>query len=81
METAIKVCPKCMSDTVVVKERGVGPGVKLMVSGIGFGMRSTDDWVTHLCTTCGYFENYLTKRDWLEKIQANPSQAGWRKPE
>lgn len=80
MDAKMKACVKCKSDTVMVRHQGVGPGVKLMVSGVGFGMRSTEDWETYLCTTCGYFENYLTKREWLDKIQQSvPSKSGWQK--
>lgn len=81
METKIKVCPRCTSDTIVVRKRGIAADAHLMVSGVGFGMRGTEEWKTHLCTTCGYFENCLTKRDWLDKIQSNPAKSGWRKLE
>ncbi len=36
-------------------------------------MVSTPEWKTLICTGCGYFENHLTKKEWLEKIKAG----GW----
>jgi len=74
-------CPKCQSTDVFVKNGdGVGFDVYLKV-GVDTGMRSTGDWATWLCTNCGYFENYLTKAEWLAQIKADPQAAGWRKAE
>ena len=81
MRPTMGKCPKCLSENVFVKNGdGVGFDVMLKV-GLGFGMRSTVEWLTYLCTDCGYFENYLTKQDWLQEIKTNPKGTGWRKSE
>jgi hypothetical protein len=48
---------------------------------MGIAMNSTSDWVTYLCTNCGYFENFITKREWLDKITADPQGMRWKKVE
>jgi predicted nucleic-acid-binding Zn-ribbon protein len=74
-------CPKCDSADIFMRESGVGWDPQISVNGVGFGMKATGDWVTYLCTNCGYFENYLTKADWLAKIKADPKKAEWKKAE
>lgn len=81
MDVMMTKCPKCESEKIFMRQGGVGWGVQAMVNGVGFAMKPTDDWVTYLCTNCGYFENYLTKKDWLAKIEADPQKAGWKKAE
>lgn len=81
MEPKMTKCPKCSSDNIFVRRGGVGWGAQVMVNGVGFGMKPTGDWLTYLCTDCGYFENYVTQKDWLAKIQADPQKAEWQKSE
>jgi Zn ribbon nucleic-acid-binding protein len=79
MEYKMAKCPKCNSIDVVQKHGdGVGWGPAIYV-GFGLGMQGTKDWESYLCTNCGYFENYLTNKDWLTKIKANPQSVGWTK--
>jgi len=73
-------CPKCMSTDVFVKENGVGWSAGLLVS-LGFGMTGPGNWVTYLCTSCGYLETYITQQAWLTKIQADPLKVGWHRSE
>lgn len=80
MDVKITKCPKCMSCNVFMKQRGVGWGKGLAV-GSGSRMSGPVNWVTYLCTSCGYFENYLTEQGWLAKIQADPQGLGWQKSE
>jgi predicted nucleic-acid-binding Zn-ribbon protein len=80
MERKMTKCPKCMSADVFLKQRGVGWGKGLAV-GSGSSMIGPVEWVTYLCTSCGYFKNYLTDQSWLTKIQADAPASGWRKSE
>lgn len=73
-------CPKCSSEKMFMRARGVGTDTNLYV-GMGIAMNSTSDWVTYLCTNCGYFENFITKREWLDKITADPQGMRWKKVE
>jgi predicted nucleic-acid-binding Zn-ribbon protein len=78
MEMKMTECPKCKSTNVFMKQNGIGWTGGLLV-GLGFGMIGPGDWVTYLCTSCGYFENYVTQHDWLTKIQSDPNKVGWKK--
>lgn len=80
MEGRMVKCPKCGSDNVFMRQHGIGGSANLLVA-IGTFMTSTTDWMTYLCTDCGYFENYLTKKDWLAKIQTEPQKGNWQKSE
>ena len=74
-------CPKCSSGDIFKKHgEGIGWRNEIYV-GLGFGMQATKDWQTYLCTNCGYFENYLTNKDWLTKIKSNPQSTGWSRSE
>ena len=42
-------------------------------------MTPTRQWVTYLCADCGYFENYVTDKEKIAQIVADPSRSGWRK--
>jgi transposase-like protein len=81
MEIKMIRCPPCDSENIFTRQGGVGWSSQILVNGIGFGMKPTDDWVTYFCPDCGYFENYLTKKDWLAKIKADPKKAEWYRPE
>ncbi len=74
------ICPKCQSTNVFVSETGVGwdPDLRVLM---GNTMIPTEDWETYLCTDCGYFENYLTDNDQLQKIKAGRGGEDWRKAE
>jgi len=71
-------CPKCQSPNVFVCDGGVGWDVYLLVTATG----SMDiiEWETYLCTDCGYFENYVTDNDYLQKIKDGRWEK-WRKAE
>jgi hypothetical protein len=77
METNMTKCPRCMSDDVFVSRHGVGWDMTLRVE--MNGMTGTKNWVTYLCTDCGYFENYVTEKEWMNKIKADPKSAGWQR--
>jgi predicted nucleic-acid-binding Zn-ribbon protein len=78
MEVKMTKCPKCMSSNIFTKKKGVGWGKGLAV-GSGSSMSGPVNWVTYLCTSCGYFENYLAESDWLTRIQADAIKLGWKK--
>lgn len=79
-------CPKCQSSNVFVRETGVGWDLYLHVMAtvqgglVGDAMVPTAEWRTYLCTDCGYFENYVTDNDWLQKIKAGRWEK-WHKAE
>lgn len=72
------ICPKCQSPNVFVGETGVGWDLNLGIL-IGDSPYPTEDWETYLCVDCGYFENYVTDQDQLEKIKAGHGGEYWRK--
>jgi hypothetical protein len=63
-------CPRCDSKTVYKILNGVtsAAGKNVYVRGAAlFGSPATDR-MTMACTTCGYYENYLTDKAILKKI-------------
>jgi hypothetical protein len=64
-------CPKCNSNTVYTKPRGISYG-----SSSGVYIYIAGEWATkpttqvdhYLCTTCGYFEAYVEDRARLEAV-------------
>jgi hypothetical protein len=61
-------CPRCNSQTVFKRTNGIVSGDKhVFVRGLGFSTPRTDR-LTYLCTACGYYENYITDKDILEKV-------------
>ncbi|MCL4393702.1 MAG: alpha/beta fold hydrolase [Chloroflexi bacterium] len=73
MDSKMSKCPKCASDNVYVKNGdAVGFDVYLKV-GLGFGMKSTGEWVTYLCTDCGYLKLFDQAR-MADKDQNRPSR-------
>ncbi len=80
MEGKLTKCPKCASTDIFVRQQGVGWDSSLGVQ-MGFGLKSTPNWVTYLCTNCSYFENYVIEQEWLYKIKTNPQAGDWKKSE
>lgn len=79
MATTWSACPKCGSANVYTSDGpGVGFDVHLRVSTDG-ELIPSEEWNTYLCTDCGYFENYVTGRDMLDKIQHDPAGQGWQR--
>jgi hypothetical protein len=79
MESKMTQCPKCKSNDVFVCRKGVGWDVRVQVE--MNGMTPTANWTTYLCANCGYFENYVTEKEWLNKIKSDPKGMGWQKSE
>jgi len=73
-------CPKCDSQEIYISQDGggVGSGLSLFVLS-DHAMRPTHDWVTHLCSTCGYFENFVLNKEFIEVIVNAPEKNGWKK--
>jgi hypothetical protein len=76
----MRICPNCKSQNVYVSQGGVGYDLRLQVLQDHGWMVSTLDWQTHICTDCGYFENYLTDKDWLGRIKSGEWES-WKKAE
>jgi hypothetical protein len=74
----MKICPKCQSDNVYVSKLGVGYDSCVKVLQIHNWMVSTQAWETHIYTDCGYYENYILNKEWLEKIKSGAWES-WRK--
>jgi len=66
-------CVKCASSTVYKRLNGIG-GTDFTVD-IGTWNTSAS-LESYVCTTCGYFENYLNRPSDLEKIA---SEDKWKK--
>jgi hypothetical protein len=58
------VCIKCESSTVYRRQDGIGFELNLRI-----GSRYHQcAFETYLCTSCGYFENYLTNKNELKDV-------------
>ena len=68
-------CPKCGSDTVYSKTDGlkyaVAKGVVFVHTSL---MTIPSSAISYICTTCGYFENYITDKNKLAQVAEN-----WKK--
>lgn len=63
-------CPRCNARSVFRKINGVTSGDKhIYVRGLGFSTPRTDR-MTLVCTTCGYYEDYITDKAILKKVSA-----------
>jgi predicted nucleic-acid-binding Zn-ribbon protein len=60
------VCPKCRATTVYKKAEGVGFAERVVVRTGWLNAPSRYD--SYICTTCGYFENYIADRGKLEEV-------------
>jgi hypothetical protein len=63
-------CPKCGSATVFTLENGVAYGFKEPIVNTGASILSESIVDSYLCTTCGYFENYIKDPHALAQIAA-----------
>jgi DNA-directed RNA polymerase subunit RPC12/RpoP len=62
------VCPRCNSKTVFKKVNGVISESKhIYVRGITM-LTPRSDRTSYVCTSCGYYENYIDDPDLLAKI-------------
>jgi len=69
------ICPKCSQRSVYRLEDGIGSSECQYISKGGWG-KTTTTFDSYLCTSCGYFENYVSKLSHLEAI-ANGGK--WKK--
>ncbi|MBC8489508.1 MAG: hypothetical protein H8D45_26115 [Bacteroidetes bacterium] len=64
-------CPKCGSATVYSKTEGlkyaVARGVVFVHTGI---MTIPSPAIAYICTSCGYFENYIADKNKLSEVAA-----------
>ncbi len=60
------ICPKCNSATVYAKKKGAGfeGGLFIYTS----AMTTSSQYMSYICTTCGYFENYIDNEDKLRQV-------------
>lgn len=61
------ICPKCGTASVFIKKRGTGFGAGVHVDTGGM-MKVTSEFTSYVCTTCGYFENYITDEGKLRQV-------------
>ena len=61
-------CVKCGSSTVYSLANGVVPGGRVREYIQFDGMYSAADVLSFLCTTCGYYENYVTDAKKLSAV-------------
>lgn len=71
------ICPKCGAASVYTKKRGAGfeGGLYIHTSILTSGT----DYLSYVCITCGYFENYISDASKLQHVaekwdQVPPSQ-------
>jgi hypothetical protein len=58
-------CPKCSSVTVYTRKGGVGDThIHVDTSFLSLPV----EIISFVCTTCGYFENYISDRDKLADV-------------
>ncbi|MCQ3936425.1 MAG: hypothetical protein DPW18_05185 [Chloroflexi bacterium] len=71
-------CPRCKSDTVYMKRRGLGHGSSGLYIYISkeFATRPTHDVDHYICTTCGYFESYIEDKARLEAVAKDWKKVG-----
>lgn len=63
------ICPKCGQSSVVAQSLGVKLGDDSRGVFVFVGMMGTASaYTSYVCTTCGFFENYLDDRAKLAKI-------------
>jgi len=60
-------CIKCNAKTVYKLRDGVG-SVECQSIMVGRWGKSTTNFDCYICTSCGYFENYVTRRENLDAI-------------
>ena len=60
------ICPKCNAATIYTKKRGAGfeGGLYVHTSMVSSGT----DYISYVCATCGYFENYIGNEDKLRQV-------------
>lgn len=65
-------CPKCGSTNVYIQTNGIMWENQAGVYVKGMGLIAKPHPVdTYVCVDCGYFEHYLTEREFLPKIAAS----------
>ncbi|HLC82498.1 MAG TPA: hypothetical protein VJI69_01630 [Bacteroidia bacterium] len=69
-------CPKCNSTTIYKLQDGIGSSECQCISIGGWGKTSAK-FDCYICTTCGYFENYVNDLNQLDAI-AN-GKGNWKK--
>lgn len=62
------MCPKCGSATVYSQALGVHVGGSSRISIPTSRMEKAVPFVSFVCTTCGYFENYITDQNKLADV-------------
>ncbi|HXF84700.1 MAG TPA: hypothetical protein VNK49_04865 [Anaerolineales bacterium] len=72
-------CPKCKSDKVYVKRRGIShsssSGVYIYISS-EWATRPALDVDHYICTACGYFEAYVEDKARLEAVAKDWKKVG-----
>jgi len=64
-------CSKCSSATVYSKAGGVGISDNGQIHVYTGRISKAVPYVSFVCTTCGYFENYIADRDKLADVAKN----------
>ena len=80
MEMKNGKCLKCGSTTVYSLANGVVPGGHVREYIQMDGMYSAADVLSFLCTTCGYYENYVTDAKKLSAVAGKWPQVPHTQP-
>ena len=69
-------CPKCNNMTVYKKTEGVGFGGGDKIYVYTSAMTRAVPPEDYVCTTCGYFERYISDREKLDSVAQNWEKVG-----
>ncbi len=69
-------CIKCNSATIYTIRNGATYGGRIGAIKTDPTQSELVDYITYLCTTCGYFENYVDDQKILQKVISNKN---WQK--
>ncbi|MDD3628036.1 MAG: hypothetical protein PHV06_12050 [bacterium] len=72
------ICPKCGAETVYSKNDGIKysvmQGVVIVKTNTILNIPSSA--ISYVCTTCGYFENYITDKNKLSAVAKEWKKVG-----
>jgi hypothetical protein len=61
-------CPKCKNQTVYKSASGIGYGKRGSFYAFTSALNMPTPVEDYVCTTCGYFESYITDRGKLDEV-------------
>jgi predicted nucleic-acid-binding Zn-ribbon protein len=67
-------CPQCGSTNIFTNSNGIDYGgdsyqIELWIGSDDNRSDRQSDFISYICTDCGYFENHITDKEILKEIQ------------